>query len=97
MEAPAALLWEPPADVRETTEVGRYLAWLERERGLVFADYDALQRWSVDDLEGFWSSIWEFFHVKAHAPYERVLENEGMPGSALVSGCDAQLRRAPAR
>ena len=34
------VLWTPPPDVRETTEIGRYLAWLERERGLVFADYD---------------------------------------------------------
>jgi len=37
-----AVLWSPPPDVRETTEVGRYLAWLERERGLAFADYDEL-------------------------------------------------------
>ena len=66
----AGVLWTPPPDVRETTEVGRYLAWLERERGLAFRDYDELQRWSVDDLAGFWSSIWEFFEVKAHAPYE---------------------------
>ena len=94
MEAPAALLWEPPADARETTEIGRYLAWLEHERGLVFADYDALQRWSVDDLEGFWSSIWEFFPREGDAG-TRLLEN--VDAQALVSGCDAQLRRAPAR
>ena len=46
------VLWTPPPDIRETTEIGRYLAWLERERGLVFADYDELQRWSVADLPG---------------------------------------------
>ena len=63
------ILWTPPPDVRETTEIGRYLAWLERERGLTFPGYDELWRWSVDDLPAFWSSIWEFFEVKAHAPY----------------------------
>ena len=46
------VLWTPPADVRETTEIGRYVTWLERERGLAFASYDELQRWSVDDLAG---------------------------------------------
>jgi len=73
------VLWAPPPDIRETTEIGRYLAWLERERGLVFADYDELQRWSVDDLEAFWSSVWEFFEVKAHAPYTTVLASERCP------------------
>jgi acetoacetyl-CoA synthase len=80
------ILWTPPPDIRETTEIGRYLAWLERERGLVFADYDELQRWSVDDLEAFWSSVWEFFEVKAHAPYTAVLASEAMPGAVWFPG-----------
>jgi acetoacetyl-CoA synthetase len=80
------VLWSPPPDVRETTEVGRYLDWLERERGLVFADYDALWRWSIDDLPAFWSSIWEFFAVKAHAPYRTVLASDTMPGASWFPG-----------
>ncbi|HEY7207422.1 MAG TPA: acetoacetate--CoA ligase [Gaiellaceae bacterium] len=87
----AAVLWTPPADVRETTEVGRYLAWLEAGRGLTFADYDELQRWSVEDLAGFWSSIWEFFEVKAHAPYETVLAGESMPGAVWFPGARLNL------
>jgi acetoacetyl-CoA synthetase len=85
MDAPA-VLWTPPPDVRETTEAGRYLAWLERERGLMFRGYDELQRWSVDDLTGFWSSIWAFFDVKAHAPYDAVLETDAMPGARWFPG-----------
>ena len=82
----AGVLWTPPPDVRETTEIGRYLAWLERERSLAFADYEALQRWSVDDLAGFWSSIWEFFGVKAHTPYTTVLASDAMPGASWFPG-----------
>jgi acetoacetyl-CoA synthetase len=80
------ILWTPPPDVRETTEVGRYLAWLERERGLAFADYDALWRWSVEDLRGFWSSVWDFFEVRAHAPYSAVLASDAMPGASWFPG-----------
>ena len=69
-----------------TTEIGRYLGWLERERGLVFEGWDDLWRWSVDDLQGFWSSIWEFFEVKAHTPYEAVLADEAMPGATWFPG-----------
>jgi acetoacetyl-CoA synthetase len=80
------VLWTPPPDIRETTEIGRYLTWLEQERSLVFADYDELQRWSVADLPAFWSSIWEFFEVKAHAPYSTVLASEAMPGARWFPG-----------
>jgi acetoacetyl-CoA synthetase len=80
------VLWTPPADVWETTEIGRYVIWLERERGLSFASYEELQRWSVDDLAGFWESIWEFGGVKAHAPYSEVLSSAAMPGARWFPG-----------
>src|SRR5215470_2111050 len=80
------LLWSPPADVRETTEIGRYVNWLRDHRGLEFADYDELWRWSVSDLEGFWSSLWEFFEIRAHSPYERVLSSREMPGAHWFEG-----------
>ena len=80
------VLWTPPADVRETTEIGRYLNWLRDERGRDLADYDALWRWSVDDLEGFWGSVWDFFGVRAHVPYERVLAARQMPGAEWFPG-----------
>jgi acetoacetyl-CoA synthetase len=80
------VLWTPPADVWETTEIGRYVTWLERERGLSFATYDELQRWSVDDLAGFWSSIWDFSGVKAHAPSTSVIASEDMPGATWFPG-----------
>jgi acetoacetyl-CoA synthetase len=81
---PGDVLWRPPADVRETTEIGRYLNWLRDERGRDFATYDDLWRWSVTDLEGFWASIWDFFEVGA--PYERVLSERVMPGARWFEG-----------
>jgi acetoacetyl-CoA synthetase len=80
------VLWMPPADFRETTELGRFMGWLATERDRDFADYDALYRWSVDDLEGFWSAIVEFFEIKFHAPYERVLSSRTMPGAKWFTG-----------
>ena len=80
------VLWQPPADLRESTEIGRFMAWLAAERGLDFADYDELYRWSVDDLEGFWSATAEFFEVRFHTPYERVLAERKMPGAKWFTG-----------
>src|SRR5215469_820686 len=80
------VLWTPPPDFRQTTEAGRLMTWLEARRGLRFDSYDELQRWSVDDLEGFWSAIWEFFGIRPHAPYTRVLGERQMPGARWFDG-----------
>ena len=48
------VLWEPPADLRSSTEIGRFMASAGK------ASYDELWRWSVSDLEGFWGSLSEF-------------------------------------
>ncbi|MGK5680988.1 acetoacetate--CoA ligase [Actinoplanes sp. URMC 104] len=80
------VLWQPPADVREKSRIGRYMSWLERERGLRFADYAALWQWSVDDLPGFWQSIWDYFEVIAHDPPQAVLADAAMPGARWFPG-----------
>ena len=79
------VLWTPPADARRF-ELGRYLGWLEAERGLAFPGYHELHRWSVDDLEGFWGSIWDFFQIRAETPYSRVLGSDRMPGAEWFPG-----------
>jgi acetoacetyl-CoA synthetase len=83
---PGPVLWTPPADALQTTEIGRYLTWLDDERGLSFHGYDRLWSWSVEDLDGFWSSIWDYFQIRAHAPYDRVLSSRAMPGARWFEG-----------
>jgi acetoacetyl-CoA synthetase len=80
------VMWRPADPPDEATHVVRYLRWLERERGLSFASYQELQRWSVSDLEGFWGSLWEFFGVHASRPYKRVLGSHAMPGAVWFEG-----------
>lgn len=80
------MLWTPPADAIERSRMGRFLTQVNADRGLGLEGYDALQRWSTTDLDGFWSAIWEFFEVRAHAPYERVLAQREMPGAVWFPG-----------
>ncbi|MGH9037566.1 MAG: AMP-binding protein, partial [Acidimicrobiia bacterium] len=80
------VLWSPPPDVRQRTRVGSYLRFLEEKRSLVFPDYRSLWDWSVSDLDGFWSSVWEFFGVRAATPYESVLTGRSMPGTRWFPG-----------
>jgi acetoacetyl-CoA synthetase len=80
------LLWTPCEEAVERATITRYQRWLEETRGLRFDDYAALWEWSVDDLEAFWSSIWEFGEVQASAPYQRVLGRREMPGAEWFPG-----------
>ncbi|MGE5273117.1 MAG: acetoacetate--CoA ligase [Verrucomicrobiota bacterium] len=80
------VVWTPTDDARENSVLARYLAWLRAERGLDFAGYEELWRWSVSDLDGFWASTWDFFEVRAEAPYERVLGSREMPGAEWFPG-----------
>jgi acetoacetyl-CoA synthetase len=72
------LLWEPPPELVERAVMTRFM----REHG--YDDYDALWRWSVDDLEGFWGAVWEFFGVEGG--YERALGSPAMPGAEWFPG-----------
>jgi acetoacetyl-CoA synthetase len=75
------LLWEPSAELVERSRLTEFIRWLERERGLHFDGYEQLWRWSVDDLDGFWSAIWEFFEVQADGEPAPVLAAREMPGA----------------
>jgi acetoacetyl-CoA synthetase len=78
------LLWSP--DSATPSEIGRFLRWLRDERGRDLDGYDDLWRFSVDDLDGFWSAVWDFSGVRTHAPYDRVLGSRDMPGAQWFPG-----------
>ena len=83
---PQAPLWRPSPEDSHQVEMARYMRWAGERRGRPFADYDELWSWSVDELEDFWASIWEFFNVRASRPYERVLDSRRMPGAKWFEG-----------
>jgi acetoacetyl-CoA synthetase len=84
--AEGTVLWSPPRGRVAASELARYMRWLRDEKGLAFDDYAALHRWSVERLEDFWASLWEFLEIRASAPYARVLDARRMPGAKWFEG-----------
>ena len=72
------LLWQPRDP--SATQMARFM----QARG--FSDYHELWRWSVEDLEGFWGSLWDWFEVGGS--YERVLGRREMPGAEWFPGAE---------
>ena len=82
------LLWEPSEEFKKNAVISRYMKWLKNERDLSFNDYAELWEWSVTDLDGFWSSVWDYFAVRSSNPYERVLGRREMPGAQWFPGTE---------
>ncbi len=83
---PGDLLWTPGPERIRRANVTAFADWLARERGKSFADYTALWRWSVEDLEGFWQALWDYFRIESSAPHTRVLGRRSMPGAEWFPG-----------
>jgi acetoacetyl-CoA synthetase len=80
------VLWQPGEDFARRTRLRAYMRWLAAERDVDVATYDDLWRWSVDELEAFWSSIAAYFDVRFHAPPRAVLGRREMPGAQWFAG-----------
>ena len=85
-------LWTPTEKRIERSTLARYA----KSVGHDAHDYAALWQWSVDDLEGFWQSVCDFFEVRFDTPPDEVLGSREMPGRGVVPRRAPVLRRARA-
>ncbi len=82
----AKVLWEPTSDGIDKANITRYSRWLEAELDIGPTPYPELWRWSVEELEEFWDSVWRYFKVKSAEPHSAVLERRVMPGASWFPG-----------
>ena len=75
------LLWSPTAERATACRMSQYQRWLIDQKNIHTPDYPSLWQWSVTDLDGFWSSIWEYFDVISSATASSALADQTMPGA----------------
>ena len=85
-ETSPPMLWRCSSERLASAPLTAYSRWLADSAGLTFDSYEDLWRWSTTELEAFWESIWRYFEVQAHTPYDRVLERAEMPGARWFAG-----------
>ena len=79
-------LWAPTPESIAASNIGQFVEWLHDRGTGTFDSYDALWRWSVDDIAGFWAAVWAFFDLQAGVPYSHVLDHSTMPGTKWFVG-----------
>ena len=80
------IVWSPdPAD-RDGAALTAFLRWARGHLGVDAREYVALWRWSVTDIGGFWSAIWDYFGVVHSAPPSEPLAGSSMPDVSWFPG-----------
>jgi acetoacetyl-CoA synthetase len=86
-------MWQPDAARVAATNLTRFTAEVAERWQVALPDYMALWRFSVEEPEKFWTSLWDFCGVIAETRGERVLvDGEKMPGAKFFP--DARLNFA---
>ena len=87
------LIWQPSQDRIDNANITTLITAINRTWGADLADYADLHRFSIDEMEKFWASFWDFSGVISKTKGERVLLNrDKMPGAEWFP--DARLNYA---
>jgi acetoacetyl-CoA synthetase len=82
------LLWEPSENWKQQANINTYMNWLKTHKNLHFDDYHSLWKWSVNELEAFWESQWEYFDIQSKKAYTSVVSTHEMPGAKWFEGAE---------
>ena len=85
------IIWKPSAKRRNSSSMKHFMDWLENERDLRFTNYNELWVWSVNNLERFWKSIWDYFGLRSSTAFSEGLDKEKMPGALWFKGATVNI------
>ena len=78
------LVWSPSESRIKSSLLHDFI----QESPLESTSYFDLHRWSIENMEDFWSHFWEFSKIIHSRIYDSVLENPTMPGARWFSGSE---------
>ena len=79
------ILWQPTKDQVQATAMYQFMEAMNTKHGLAMQTYLDLWQWSVDDLDVFWTEIWDYFEVLGEKPAGAMLTGQ-LPDAAWGHG-----------
>jgi acetoacetyl-CoA synthetase len=76
--------WVPTDADRAKARVTDFARFVGARTGVETTDYRALWRWSVDDPDGFWAALWDYFELGERP--DTVLASDRIPGAVWFPG-----------
>ncbi len=83
------LLWKPSSDLKDSSNIMKYIEFLNNKYKKNFKNYLDLYNWSIDNIPDFWESVWEFTGIIYSKKFERVIDDiERFPGARWFQGAE---------
>jgi acetoacetyl-CoA synthetase len=84
-------MWTPDPDVVSRARVTSFAELAGSRTGRDLTAYADLWQWSVEDLDGFWRCVWDFFDIRGEAGSDVALAEAAMPGARWFPGARLNL------
>ena len=87
------IIWQPSDQSKKSSNLSQFIELVnQRHSQSIKTEYQDIWKWSVTNVESFWSLIWDFSEIKGHKGLN-ISENIGlMPGAKFFP--DAKLNYA---
>ena len=83
----AKMLWQPSEERMKSSNMYKFLTYINDRYSKQFTEYEELYQWSIDNIPDFWASFWEFADIIHSHPYEQVVDDlTKMPGAKWFLG-----------
>jgi acetoacetyl-CoA synthetase len=83
----AKLLWKPTEKQIKSSNMYRFMTFVNKKYKQEFSDYSPLYEWSIENIPDFWAALWEFADITASKPYKTVIDDVSkMPGAKWFEG-----------
>lgn len=80
-------LWVPSEERKKSSNIVKFMNFVNKRHGKDFSDYLPLYQWSVENIAEFWSSVWDFVDIKHEKKYDFVVDDPyNMPKTRWFGG-----------
>jgi acetoacetyl-CoA synthetase len=80
-------LWVSSKEYIKQANVTRFISFVNKEHDLEIDSYDELYKWSIENIQDFWTAMWKFGDIKASRGYDSVIDDlSKFPGAKWFVG-----------
>ncbi len=82
-------LWTPSDERKSHSRMMKFMNYVNDRYTKNFSGYQELYKWSVNETECFWDSVWNFMDIKCSTPYSKVVDDlKRFPGAVWFPGAN---------
>ncbi|MDP7027602.1 MAG: acetoacetate--CoA ligase [Candidatus Marinimicrobia bacterium] len=82
-----SIMWQPTEEQINNSQMMAYMQFVNQKFQLSLKNYSQLYDWSIERVEDFWGSFWEYSKIIYNSPYSNVVDDiTKMPGAKWFEG-----------